>query len=541
MQLVLENNPLLLLFVITAVGYTVGRVPLGGMRLGSAAILFVGLLFGALNPQFTLPDFVVRFGLVLFLYAIGLANGANFFRAFQHEGQAQIWFILLVLTVPAGLTLALLVGMGLTGAAAAGLFAGAGTNTAALAGVLDLLKEEQAPATAVAQTAVAFALAYPAGVLGRIVVITLMQWVWGIDFSAEAEQLHERYPINQEVQYAAIRVTQPAVVGQPLRDLQRQQGWEVIFGRWRRQGTVGIASGETRLALGDIVMIAGERHRVAAVIAALGEQEADELLNDDTVYVRRRLFVSNPDIVGQPLASLDLKERFGAIIVRVRRGDSDLLASRETILELGDRVQLLARRTDMTELTALLGDSYEAVSQVNLLSLGFGLSFGLLLGMVQIGLPGGLTVQLGFAVGTLLVALVLGALRRTGAIVWTLPYGVNQTLQQVGLFLLLAGIGVQSGNALEGVVQGRALLGLATAALVLVMATTWVGLWVGYRLFKIPFSILAGMLASQPAVLSYVLERVGNPLPGIGFALAMPIGIMLTVVYAQLIWVLFGG
>ncbi len=535
----LRENSLLLLFVVIALGIAVGRVRLFNIQLGSAAVLFVGLLVGAMGADLDLPPFIIQLGLVIFVYAIGLSNGASFFRAIQQQGSQQISFILFFLTLPVVLIVGLAFLFDLGAAAAAGVFAGVGTNTAALAGLLDMISVQisaDRATDAVAATAVAFAVGYPLGVMGRIVVITWLQHLWRIDFAAEAQAVREMYPAAQEIIDQAVEITNPEMTGVPLRDLQRLNNWDVVFGRLWREGHVSLVNGDTQFQSGDVIFLAGECESVQEVMTALGRLANNALFADYSVYTKRWFFVSNPAVAGQPVITLDLKEGYGALISRVRRGDTDLLATKNTILELGDQVRVLAPRTTAPDLVALFGDSYDAVSRVNLFPFGLGVAIGILLGLVSITLPGGVGFQIGFAGGTLIVALILGALRRTGAIVWTLPYSANQTLQQVGLVLLLAGIGVSSGNSLENVALGQAVLLLLLTATLVVLATTVTAFVVGHKLLGLPFGLVAGMIASQPAVFSYVSERAQSHLPNIGFTMAIPIGLILKVVYAQILF-----
>lgn len=535
----LDSNPLLVLFIITALGYTVGRIQFFGIRLGTAAILFVGLLFGALDPNVDVPPFVIELGLVIFVYAIGLSNGANFFLALRRQGTLQIGFILFFISVPFLLLGVSSYFLAIDAAAIAGLFSGVGTNTPALAAVLDTINasvDSDALDTAIAATAVAFAVGYPVGVLGRIIIIATMQRFWQIDYAAEAQAVRDIYPTSQDIVDRVIEVTRPEATGIAMRQLRQTEGWNVLFGRLSRDDQTTLINGDTRFEVGDLVALAGESEDVEQVAATLGQLTDNDLLIDFSIYSKRRLFVSNPEVVGQSIAALDLKEQFGAIITRLRRGDTDVLPTRDTILELGDRIRVLARWDDIPRLVDLFGDSYEAVSQVNLLSLGFGITFGLLLGMVSLTLPGGISFQIGFAGGTLIVALILGALRRTGSIVWTLPYSANQTVQQIGLILLLAGIGVRSGNALDDIVLGSNLVVLILLSIGTVVVTTGSALVVGYKILGLPFSIVAGMISSQPAVFSFVSERAKTHLPNIGFTMAIPIGLILKVIYAQLLF-----
>ncbi|MCZ7672602.1 MAG: hypothetical protein M5U34_38520 [Chloroflexi bacterium] len=199
-----------------------------------------------------------------------------------------------------------------------------------------------------------------------------------------------------------------------------------------------------------------------------------------------------------------------------------LLARGDTVLEWGDRIRVLAPREEIPHLTALFGDSYAQLSHVNLMTMGVGVALGLLIGLIPIPLPGGVTFRLGLAGGPLLVALVLGALRRTGPILWTMPYSANLTLRQFGLILLLATVGVRSGYAfLEAFSTGSGWL-IFGIGFVLIVITTVAALFSGYKLLRIPYSLLIGMISPQPAVLSYAEEQAKNPLPGIGYTLMFP-------------------
>jgi putative transport protein len=225
----------------------------------------------------------------------------------------------------------------------------------------------------------------------------------------------------------------------------------------------------------------------------------------------------------------------------VRQGDIDLLADGNTVLELGDRVRVVAKREEIPTLRHLFGDSYKALSEINLLSFGVGIALGLLVGQIPIPLPGGLTLELGYAGGPLLVALIFGTLRRTGPIVWTLPYSANLTLRQVGLTLLLAGIGVRSGYTFFSTFAQSGGLAIFVAGALITLVVAFLTLWFGYKVLKIPYPLLTGMLSAlqtQPAVLGFSLEQSKNEVPNIGYALVFPIATIGKIVLAQLLYLL---
>lgn len=533
---ILENNALLLLFLVAALGYWLGRLSFRGNRLGVAAVLFVGLAFGALDPALSIPAAYLNLGLVLFVYTIGLSNGPGFFAKFRREGLREVLFVIGSLLLPALLLVPVGLALALDPASIAGIFTGQSNNTPALASVLDFLQLNLAqPDGALAGAVVGFSVVYPMGVLGRMVVLAItMRW-WRIDFAAEAYSLRKMYPVAQELGYRTIVVRETAVLHTPLHQLQEQHGWDVLFGRLYRPDEVSLISGDTIFQPGDRIVIAGTAEGMDQVEAAFGIAATENLVHEHAVYESRRLFVSNPAIVGKPIADLKLKETHGALVSHLRRGDVEVLAGGSSVLELGDRVRVLAPREEIPILVELFGDSYATLSHVNLLTMGLGITLGLLLGLIPIPLPGGGSFQMGVAGGPLVVALVLGGLRRTGSIIWTMPYSANLILRQFGLILLLAAIGVRSGYALlQAFTGGDGWLIFAVGTL-LILVTTFISLVVGYKVLKIPFSLLAGMVAPQPAVLEYAQEQTGNALPGVGFTLMFPLAIIINVSIAQII------
>lgn len=535
----LENNPLLLLFLVMAVGYLVGQLRFRGNRLGVAAVLFVGLFFGALDPGLQVPDVLLSLGLILFVYTIGLANGPGFFAKFRKEGLRDVFFIVGIMILPALLLVGIHFALQLTPATTAGIFTGMSNNTPALASVLARIAESAPnPDVAASEAVVGFSVVYPLGVFGRMVVLALALRLWRVDFAAEAHALRKEYPINQELKYRTILVMNAGMTERPFRQLQREYEWDVLFGRIYHDDKITLVHGDTYFALQDRIVIAGTDDEMDRVEQNFGQRAPEDLLHDHAVYRTPRLFVSNPDIAGQRIVALDLKERYGAIVSHVRRGDIELLARGDTVLEWGDRIRVLAPREEVAKLVALFGDSYAQLSQVNLLTMGLGIAVGLVLGLIPFPLPGGITFQLGIAGGPLLVALVLGALRRTGPILWTMPYSANLTLRQLGLILLLATIGVQSGNAFLQAFQsgdGWLILGIG---LTLILLTTFAALWVGYKWVRIPYGLLTGMISPQPAVLDYAEDQAGNALPTVGYTLMFPFAIIINVIVAQVLLIL---
>jgi putative transport protein len=542
----LIQNPLLLLFLVVAVGYPLGKVKFMASSLGLAAVLFVGLGFGALHQDLKLPELIYQLGLVLFVYTIGLSSGAGFFASFRRKGLRDNALVLGVLVLAGGLALALHYALGLRPALTAGLFAGSLTNTPALAAVLEYIANAAPPAlraALLAEPVVGYSITYPVGVVGTLLAIAVLQRVWKVDYAAEARAHRELGAAHVRLASRTVRVTRPEAASFTIQEMILLHRWDVVFGRLRHDGALSLAGAATRLAAGDLVTVVGPPEELDRVTAFLGEPSQELLELDRSELDYRRIFVSNPKIAGHRLSDLNLPQQFGAVVTRIRRGDVELLPRGSTVLELGDRVRVLTQRAQLEALTKFFGDSYRAVSEVDILSFSLGLALGLLLGLVPIPLPGGVTLRLGLAGGPLIIALILGALERTGPLVWSLPYGANLTLRQIGLVLFLAGVGTRAGYAFfTTLTQGGGLVIFLGGAL-LTMTSALVMLGLGHYLLKIPMGLLTGMLAglqTQPAVLGFANEQARNDLPNVGYATVYPLAMIAKIILAQVLLTMMG-
>lgn len=536
---ILLENPLLLLVMTAGIGYLIGRIKLGGGSLGVAAVLFVGLAFGALHPDMRLPEIIYLLGLVFFVYTIGLSSGPGFFASFRGTGLRDNMLVVAMIAVVALLLVLAHSALGLSAPTTAGLFAGSLTNTPALAGIIEYLKgtagsgQEQL----LAEPVIAYSLAYPVSVLAMILVIYAMQRLWKIDYKADAAARHAA-GAGEPIHHRTVRVTRPEVVGQPIAKLVRANGWDVVFGRLKRGEQLELVTEQTTLALDDIVTVVAAPESLNRVMAALGERSDERIELDRSAIDYRRILVSNQQVAGQRLRDLDLPQQFGAVITRIRRGDIELLPHGDSTLQLGDRVRVVTRRENMRAVTTFLGDSYRAISEIDILSFSLGIALGTLLGLVPIPLPGGVTIRLGLAGGPLIVALILGTLGRTGPIVWNLPYSANLVLRQVGLICFLAGVGTRAGYAFRTtVMNGNGLVLIVVSALVVALIGA-LTLWIGYKLLRIPMGLLVGIVAglqTQPATLGFALEQAGNELPNVGYAASFPIAVIAKIVIAQML------
>ncbi len=522
---------------VVALGYLMGNIRLKGIKLGVAAVLFMGLLVGSLDPELQIPNVIATLGLAMYVYTIGLASGPGFFNLFRQRGVKDIVFLIGMMLFMALLFVGLSFWPGYDPAMVASMFAGSTTNTPALAALLDFFVQARAEnPILIDQAVIGYSITYPMGVLGVMIAIICCQKWFAINLRNEEKELAEVYPVKQSLLKQGIRITNPEITEIPVRDLVKKYQLQVVFGRVFRGDQEFLINWDTELQTDDMVLAAGNERQIDNLVNLFGEAMPELVDQGQSVYGRKRIFVSNPEIAGQSLATLNLNEKYSAVISRIRRGDHDVLATGETVIELGDQVGFVAHRKDIPSLQKLFGDSHEQLTKINFFSFGIGLSIGLFIGMVEFTLPGGLPFRLGYAGGPLIAGLVLGSLRRTGQIVWTLPYNSNHTLQQIGLIFLLATIGVNAGFEFFRTLFSLDGFTIFLSGAVIVFMIAVITMLIGHKVLKIPFSILIGMIANQPAILDFAKERTKNNLPLVGFSLALPALLIIKILLVQIIF-----
>ena len=487
------SSPLLALFVVVALGAAIGAIRIGPLRFGAAGALFVGLTVSALHPEVvsTHMSIVQPMGLAFFVYCVGISAGATFFQDLRKQTNL---LALTTIVCVVGALIALVGGhlLGLSSGLTSGRFTGALTAAPALDTATRLTGDPNA--------AVGYAFGYPVGVIGGILIVTITvtrKWVGPKDTpslagaSLEAVSIHVSKHIN-------------------TRDIDAWRDQRVRLSYLRRDGRTRVTAPGEDLLPGDHVVMVGDPASIKEAAPLVGEVLDHNLEDDRSDLAFERIVVSNPDVAGRSVSELNVTKRFGAVITRVRRGDLDLLARDDLDLQLGDHVAVVVPTDELDDIAEWLGDSERRVAEVDGMAFGIGLVLGLLLGIVSFPLPGGQGFQLGAAAGPLIVGMLLGALRRTGPLVWTLPAAANLTIRQIGLMLFLAALGLNAGPqfaSLLGSPEGwRAALLAAVMVVVCCVIQALGAKFIGLSSARAAGGI-AGFLG-QPAVLQAADARV---------------------------------
>ncbi len=517
----LTEAPLLALFLVLAGGTMLGAVRVGGISVGPAGALFAGLALSAALPTLAgvVPPLLGTLGLTLFAYTIGLAGGPSFFAGLRRNAAI---ILAAVLTMIAVAVLAGVLGgvFGLSSADVAGVYAGALTNTPGLAAAVEAVGSNE--------PVVGYSIAYPYGVLGVILAIVIGQrW-------SRARPTEEDREPAQPAGYTTVEVTADDLP--TLAELAQFEGTELVFSRLRRDGHERTPAADEVPEPGDLLTVIGPEPILDRFTARVGTSTEADLPLDRRQVDFRRIVLSNAHYAGASIAELDL-HRFDAIAGFVRRGDVDLVARPDLVVELGDRIRVVAPRDRLSEVVSELGDSERAVVVADPVGFSLGLLLGLALGVVPIPLPG-MTLELGTAAAPLLVGLVLGRLGRSGPVVWQLPYATNQALRQLGALLFLATVGLSSGPDLAealGSSRGFGLFALG-AVITTSMAAT---VLVAARLLQLGAPRIAGTLAgaqNQPAILTFAIDRTdGDDRVNLAYALLFPPTFVVKILAAQIL------
>lgn len=536
-----------LLFTVVGLGYFLGNVRVGGFSLGIAGVLFVGLIFGAIDPKaFVVPEVIYVLGLILFVYTVGLQSGPIFFNLFRRQWLKLTALALIATTIAAAGSLAAARLLHISSPVASGLFCGSLTNTPALAAAVEALRGELAntaldPVTLRLRLngpTVGYSIAYPFGVIGVILTMQLVSRMKHINFAKEDERATRSAGLQTEdLLIREVRVTNPQLIGKRFDESMLTDLTGMVFTRIKRGDGIDLVEPDVVLQQGDVLVGVGSRaaaHKAELLVGPV-VQERVEQSSPEIEY--RDLVVINRKVVGIGVGELERVVGHPVIVSRIRRGGVHITPAPGTTLELGDQVRVVTHQEDLDRVTAIIGNPLKDISEADFLSFSFGLVLGVAVGMIPIPFFGGHIVRLGFAGGPLVVGLILGRLGRTGSIVWTMPANASLTLRQLGILFFLAGVGTRAGDSFVQtfLTQGPTLL--LTGAVITIVSTATIVLvanrWFGYDMVS-TYGIMAGV-HTQPAALAFASKHTGSENPNIGYAAVYPVALIAKIILAQVL------
>jgi putative transport protein len=536
----------LTLALAITIGLVLGGIRVRGLRLGISAVLFSALAFGQLgltvSPQ--AMSFIRDFSLILFVYAIGLQVGPGFFDSLRAEGLRLNILALIAIALGVVLTAAIASIAHVPRDSAAGLFSGAYTTTPGLAAGQEVLRQanENKPGgatAAMASAGLAYAVTYPFGVFGPALVIIAIRRLFRVKIAAERSALaaaeQSRRP---QIVRLDLEVTNAEHAGKKLKHHPLLQGRGVVLSRLLRDEVLSVPTAETEIRVGDVFRAVGPQAELARLSGAMGRETTipADLLTDN--IQRREIVVTRTRVLHRSLRELDLIRRTGVTIAGVSRSGVELIPIASLKLKFGDRLLAVGPLEGLKQVEQELGNSPEALNQVQLIPIFLGVVLGVIVGSIPMKFPGlSIPMRIGLAGGPMLAAIALSQLGNLGAVVWYLPVSANQLIRDFGLAVFLACVGFESGgNFLQRVAHGG-LVFIAWGAVITVLPVFLVAVY-ARLVMKMNFVTLAGWIAgamtSTPALL-FASEYTGSESPAVAYAAVAPLSILSPVLCTQLL------
>ncbi len=538
----------IIISLVSALGLYLGRIKIFGISLGITFVFFAGILAGhfGIVVNKDMLYFAQSFGLILFVYALGLQVGPGFFSSLKKGGVAMNMMGLGVILLGLIMTVGLHWTTGVSLSNMVGLLCGAVTNTPALGAAQQaLLQIDPNNTKGVTDMALACAVTYPLGVVGVILAIIILKALF-----ADKKQKDLKEQRDTTTYVAEFHVSNPAIYEKSIKDVMKLTDKHFVISRVWRNGRVSIPTSDTLLHEHDHLLIISVKSDVENIKVLFGEQEnvdwnkADIDWNAiDSQLISRRIAVTRNRVNGVKLGSLRLRNLYGINITRVNRAGIDLLASPDLRLQIGDRLTIVGEANSVNTVGKILGNEIKRLNNPNLLAVFIGISLGMLLGALPVTLPGMNTpVKLGIAGGPIIVGILMGAFGPRFHLTTYTTMSANLMLRQLGIIIYLAGLGIDSGaHFFETVFRAEGLLWIGLGFLLTIVPVLIIG-FLASQFFKLDYALNVGMLCgsmANPMALNYANTTVDGDEPSVSYATVYPLSMFIRVISAQLVLMLF--
>jgi putative transport protein len=540
-----------ILALVAVVGLFIGNVKFRGIGLGIGGVLFGGIIVGHFVSQagMTLSSdmlhVIQEFGLILFVYTIGIQVGPGFFASLRVSGLRLNLFAVLIVIIGGLVTAILHKLFDIPLPVVLGIFSGAVTNTPALGAGQQILRDLGTPMEMVDQMGMSYAMAYPFGICGILFTMWMLRVIFRVNVETEAQQ-HESSRTNGGalIKTINIRVENPNLHDLAIKDVPILNGDKIICSRLKREETLKVPSPDTIIQLGDLLHLVGQPADLHNAQLVIGQEVDTSLSTKGTDLRVERVVVTNENVLGKRIRDLHFKERYDVVISRLNRAGVELVASGDISLQFGDILNLVGRPSAIDAVANVLGNAQQKLQQVQMLPVFIGIGLGVLLGSIPVFVPRfPAALKLGLAGGPLIMALILGRIGSIGKLYWFMPPSANLALRELGIVLFLSVVGLKSGgDFVNTLVNGEGLSWIGYGALITAVPLITVGI-LARMLAKMNYLTMCGMLAgsmTDPPALAFANNL--HPTSGaaaLSYATVYPLVMFLRIITPQLLAVLF--
>jgi putative transport protein len=538
-------HTILIYCIVISLGVLLGKIRIYGVSLGIAFVLFAGIALGhfgfSANPQ--VVDFIKEFGLILFVFSIGLQVGPGFFASFKRGGIVLNLLALAIVLTGGSITLILHYVSGTSLPMLTGIMSGAVTNTPGLGAAQQALTQIYANGD-IPEISIGYAVAYPFGVLGIIITMLLIRRTFRINIENELS-LYNRYqhPEDRIPEKISILVTNRELSGRKIKDVTSSINYSFIISRILHKGILQLAGPDTIINEGDIILIVAQKRVLPEIISAIGEVSKMDLTALSGKLISRRIFVSNRDVFGKKLGSLKLRTKYNINITRIYRSGIEFVASPEIRLQMGDKLTIVGDEVSLSKVTEELGDSIKRLDEPNIIPIFIGILAGVLIGSIPIRIPGIIhPVKLGLAGGPLIVAILLSKYGYKFQLVSYTTPSAKLMLREIGIVLFLASVGITAGaKFVPAILSGDGFIWMGYGAVITLLPLLVIGFFARIYL-KRNYLELCGLLAgsmTDPPALAFANSIAATEAPAVAYATVYPLVMFLRIFVAQLLIILF--
>lgn len=541
------------LALVAVVGLWIGNVKIREIGFGIGGVLFGGIIVGHFVDQagITLSSpmlhFIQEFGLILFVYTIGIQVGPGFFASLRVSGLRLNLFAILIVVLGGLVTTLLHKIFAIPLPVVLGIFSGAVTNTPALGAGQQILRDLGEPFSVVDQMGMSYAMAYPFGICGILLTMWLVRLFFRINVDKEAQRFDEQAgSSHSHLQTINIRVENPNLNHMAIQDVPVINSDNIICSRLKRGETLMVPSPTTIIELGDLLHLVGEAADLHSAQLVIGKEVETSLSTRGTDLKVERVVVTNEKVLGKKIRDLHYKQRYDVVISRLNRAGVELVASSNASLQFGDILNLVGRPAAIDAVASDLGNAQQKLQQVQMLPVFIGIGLGVLLGSIPLFIPGfPVALKLGLAGGPLIMALILGRIGSIGKLYWFMPPSANLALRELGIVLFLSVVGLKSGGGfVETLVHGEGLSWIGYGILITGIPLLTVGI-LARVLAKMNYLTLCGMLAgsmTDPPALAFANNlHATSGAAALSYATVYPLVMFLRIITPQLLAVLFWG
>ncbi|HCR0528650.1 TPA: putative transporter [Enterobacter hormaechei] len=541
------------LALVAVVGLWLGNIKIRGVGFGIGGVLFGGIFVGHFADQLgwvlsaDMLHFIQEFGLILFVYTIGIQVGPGFFASLRVSG-LRLNLFAFGIVVMGGLVTAILHKLfAIPLPVVLGIFSGAVTNTPALGAGQQILRDLGIPADVVDQMGMSYAMAYPFGICGILLSMWLVRVLFRVNVEQEAKE-HESTLTNGHalIKTINIRVENPNLNNMAIQDVPILNSATIICSRLKRDDTLKVPSPDTLIQHGDLLHLVGQPADLNNARLVIGQEVDTSLSTRGTDMRVERVVVTNEKVLGKKIRDLQVKERYDVVISRLNRAGVELVASQDASLQFGDILNLVGRPSSIDAVADMVGNAQQKLQQVQMLPVFIGVGLGVILGSIPLYVPGfPVALKLGLAGGPLIMALILGRIGSIGKLYWFMPPSANLALRELGIVLFLAVVGLKSGgDFVDTLVNGEGMSWVGYGIFITAIPLITVGLLA--RIFaKMNYLTLCGMLAgsmTDPPALAFANNLHANSgAAALSYATVYPLVMFLRIITPQLLAVLFWG